>query len=85
MSQNMSWIDDVSVEESREDVAEILRELGIPSGVPGGPYGQLTLNPDVLVGFHHFQMAARKGPSPLSILQREMIATYVSHLNRCVL
>jgi alkylhydroperoxidase family enzyme len=85
MNHRMSWIDDVQVEESREDIAEILRGLGIPSGVPGGPYGQITLNPDVLVAFHHFQMTARKGTSPLSILQREMIATYVSHLNRCVL
>ncbi len=85
MAHRMSWIDNIAVEDSRGDVQEVLRGLDIPSGVPGGPYGQLTLNPDVLVAFHHCQMSARKGPSSLSILQREMIATYVSHLNRCVL
>ena len=31
----------------------------------------------------HFTQAALRGPSPLSVMERELIATYVSSLNEC--
>jgi uncharacterized peroxidase-related enzyme len=34
-------------------------------------------------GLTHFAQAGLRGPSPLSVMERELIATYVSSLNEC--
>jgi hypothetical protein len=78
------WITVVPAEEAEGDLKSAYETLGIEEGSIGPPYEGLTNNGPVLYRLMQLSREARFGPSPLSRLQREMIATYVSTLNHCV-
>lgn len=78
----MAHIPYVPEEEAEGLLAELYRRLG-----RGGPLDNILrihgLNPPSLA--HHVQLYAHlmRGPSPLSRVQREMIAVAVSAANDC--
>jgi alkylhydroperoxidase family enzyme len=80
----MAWVNVVHAEAADDDLARAYEILGIDNGSIGPPYEGLTNNGPVLLSLLHLSRAARFGPSPLTRLQREMIATVVSAINHCV-
>jgi alkylhydroperoxidase family enzyme len=54
-----------------------------PGSEPANIVRILSLHPRAMAGSMDFYRAVMKGPSPLSRVQREMIATTVSALNKC--
>ena len=81
----MAWIKVISGAEATGELREWYTQIGMkPGGRPGSPYQVLTLNPSALRTLNEFQKAVRFGPSDLTRLQREMIATVVSALNDCL-
>ncbi len=79
----MAWIKVVPVEDAEGDLLEAYRTLGIGTG-SAPPYEVLTNNGTAMYRHAQFSQAVRFGPSPLSRLRREMIATFVSAINGCV-
>jgi alkylhydroperoxidase family enzyme len=64
------------------DLAELYSRLG-GSRDPAHIYQVHSLNPPALAGHVEFYRAIMFRPSPLSRLQRELVATVVSHDNGC--
>ncbi len=82
----MAWIRVVKAGEGDRVLEEFYASMNLPAGMtPGSPYDEMTLNPPALVAFQEFQRTLRHGPSELTRLQREMIATLVSADNHCLL
>jgi alkylhydroperoxidase family enzyme len=79
----MAWIQVIPVEEADGDLLEAYRLLGVEAG-SAPPYEVLTNNGPAMLRHVQFSQTIRFGPSPVTRLQREMIATYVSALNGCV-
>ncbi len=79
----MAWIRVIPAEDAHDELREAYALLGIERG-SAPPHEVLTNNGPVMLQQIRFSQALRFGPSPLSRLQREMIATYVSALNGCV-
>lgn len=79
----MAWIRVIPVEDAEGDLLEAYNQLGISSG-SAPPYEVLTNNGTAMLHHARFSHAVRFGPSPLTRVQREMIATYVSAINGCV-
>lgn len=79
----MAWINVIPVEAAEGDLREAYHLLGIDTG-SAPPYEVLTNNGTAMLRHAQFSHAVRFGPSPLTRLQREMIATYVSARNGCV-
>lgn len=79
----MAWIRVIPVEEAEGDLREAYRLLGVETG-SAPPYEVLSNNGSAMLRHAQFSQIARFGPSPVTRLQREMIATYVSALNGCV-
>ena len=75
-----AWIETVSEAEAEGELADLYRTFGRPvahilqSNSP---------NPPVLRTHYKLYRAIMFGPSPLTRVQREMIATVVSLLNQC--
>lgn len=80
----MAWIEVVSAEQARGELKAVYDKFNIDSGPMFTPYEVMTLNGPALLALEAFQDAVRFGDSPLSRLQREMIATLVSGLADCV-
>ena len=82
----MSWVRVVKAGQGDRVLESFYESMNVPPGMsPGSPYDEMSLNPAALVAFQEFQRSLRYGVSHLTRLQREMIATYVSALNRCLL
>ncbi len=79
----MAWIRVVTAEEAEGDLLDVYRKYKLDSGPIFNPYEVLTNNGPALKRFDDFQKRLRFGDSPLTRLQRELIATHVSVLNRC--
>jgi alkylhydroperoxidase family enzyme len=74
----------VAAEEAEGDLLDVYIAHEIDQGIIFPPYEVLTNNGPALKGLTLFQQAVRFGPSPLSRLQREMIATLTSGATGCV-
>ena len=82
----MAWVRIARSGDGDGALEEFYDSMGVPFGTsPGSPYDEMSLNPHALIAFHELQRTLRYGASDLTRLQREMIATYVSALNRCLL
>ena len=80
----MAWVRIARSGESDGVLDQFYDSMGVPAGTsPGSPYDEMSLNPHALIAFHELQRTLRYGSSDLTRLHREMIATYVSALNRC--
>ena len=79
----MAWIRTIAASEAAGDLAEWYRRTGNPDGTVDNVMKVHSLNVDTLRT--HFEMyhAAMHRPSPLSRVQREMVAVAVSRLNGC--
>jgi alkylhydroperoxidase family enzyme len=80
----MPWVQVIPAEEADGELKQAYERVGVTQGSIGQPFDGLTSNGPVLLKLMEFSHAARFGPSALTRLQREMIATYVSALNHCV-
>lgn len=80
----MAWVRIIPAEESTGDLTKAYERLNITAGPMTPPYEGLTNNGAALLKLMEFSSEARFGPSSLSRLQQEMVATYVSALNHCV-
>ncbi len=82
----MAWVKVVREGEGDRVLDDFYGRLHVPPGLsPGSPYDEMSLNPEAMVAFHELQRTLRYGPSDLTRLDREMIATYVSAVSRCLL
>ena len=81
---SMAWIDVIPAEEAEGTLKEAYERLGVEQGPMFTPLEVLTLNGPVLRSVYDLNVAVLVESSPLSRLQREMIATLVSGLNGCV-
>ena len=79
----MPWIRTVPAEQAAGVLAELFRRFKIERGRMFTPYEVMTNNGPGLAAIAALNDALRFGPSDLSRSQREMIAAYVSALNRC--
>ncbi len=80
----MPWVRVIPAEEAENDLKRAYEHVGVAQGSIGQPFDGLTSNGPVLLKLMEFTHAARFGPSALTRLQREMVATYVSALNHCL-
>jgi len=80
----MPWVQVIPAEDADGELKRAYERVGVKQGPIGQPFDRLTANGPVLWQLMEFSLAARFGPSPLSRLRREMVATYVSALNHCV-
>jgi uncharacterized peroxidase-related enzyme len=75
----MAWVKIVRAGEGDRVLDDLYERLHVPPGLsPGSPYDEMSLNPEAMAAFHELQRTLRYGPSDLTRLDREMIATYVS-------
>lgn len=79
----MTWIHTIPKEEAGEELVLLFERFKIEHGRMFTPYEPMTNNPKALLAVVGLNDAIRFGPSELTRAHREMIATYVSALNRC--
>ena len=79
----MAWIEVVPAEDAQDELREVYEKVKISEGPIFTPYEVMTLNGPGLKALEDFQRVLRFGDSPLTRLQRELIATQVSVLNKC--
>jgi alkylhydroperoxidase family enzyme len=80
----MPYIKPVSAEDAEGDLLDVYIQHEIDEGIIFAPYEVLTRNGPALKTLVDFQHAIRFKDSPLSRLQREMIATLTSGATGCV-
>ncbi len=80
----MPHIKPVGSEDAHGDLLDVYVAHEIDAGVIFPPYEVMTNNGPALKTLVDFQQAVRFGDSPLSRLQREMIATLTSGATGCV-
>lgn len=80
----MAWIRMVPDDEADEPLKELYERFANPrSGSIDYILKIHSLNPPSLLAHHDFYRTVMRGKSPLSRIQREMIAVVVSAINRC--
>jgi alkylhydroperoxidase family enzyme len=79
----MAFIPYLPYEEAEGLLAELFRRFGSPSGELDSIIRIHSLNPPSMD--HHMRLYSHlmRGPSPLTWVQREMIALAVSSANQC--
>lgn len=82
MSREIAAIATVPPQEADGELAELYRRLG-RGRVPAHVYQVHSLNPASLAAHAQLYRTIMYGPSPLSRLQRELVATVVSQANGC--
>ena len=82
--ESVPYIKTVPSEEAEGDLLDVYIAHEIDQGVIFPPYEVLTNNGPALKTLVEFQRAIRFGDSPLTRLQREMIATLTSGATDCV-
>ena len=75
-----AWIETVPEAEAEGELAELYRRFGFPVA---HVLRVSSVNPPVLRAHYELYRAIMHGRSPLTRVQREMIATVVSLLNQC--
>jgi uncharacterized peroxidase-related enzyme len=78
----MAWIKTIDEDDASGDLGEYYKKYGDISGVDN-VLKIHSLNPESLK--HHYELYEHlmRGPSRLTLAQREMIAVVVSRLNGC--
>ena len=79
----MAWIRTISEEEAEGELQALYAKLTGPHGEVDNILKVHSLNPKSLKGHLDFYTTLMRGRSPLSRIQREMIAMVVSAANRC--
>ena len=79
----MSWIRTISEAEADGELQILYAKLTGPEGEVDNILKVHSLNPKSLKGHLNFYTTLMRGRSPLSRIQREMIAVTVSTANRC--
>lgn len=79
----MAWIRMIDEENAEGRLAELYRRLVEPWGGVDNVLKIHSLNPPSLAAHLELYRTVMYGPSPLSRVQREMIAVVVSAANRC--
>ena len=80
----MPYVKPIPAEDASGDLLDVYINHEIDEGVIFAPYEVLTRNGPALKRLADFQGALRFGDSPLTRLQREMIATLTSGATGCV-
>ena len=79
----MAWIKMIDEEEAEGKLARLYRRVREPWGGVDNIFKIHSLNPDSIRGHLELYKTVMRGRSPLSRVQREMIAVVVSSVNRC--
>ncbi len=79
----MAWIREILPQDADGDLAEIYDRVAEPDGSVDHILRIHGLHPKLLVDHFELYITAMKRRSPLSRVQREMIAVVVSALNGC--
>lgn len=79
----MAWIKMIEEEEAQGELAELYSQAQEPWGGVDNILKIHSLNPASLRGHFNLYKTLMRGPSDLSLVQREMIAVVVSAANRC--
>lgn len=79
----MAWIRVIDEERAEGALGELYRRVAAPGGAVDNILKVHGLNPPSLAGHYELYRALMYGRSPLSRVQREMIAVAVSAANRC--
>ncbi len=81
----MAWIYVVKEGEAEGELAKAYKRSGDPrTGNVDNIMKIHRLNPQSLIDHLHLDKTLMHGPSPLSLVQREMLGGVVSALNKCV-
>ncbi len=81
--KKMAWIDTINEESAAEDLGEQYTKLKNPDGRVDNILKIHSLNPPSLSAHYSFYKTIMFGKSPLSRIDREMIAVVVSAENKC--
>lgn len=79
----MSWIREITIDRATGRLKRELEKAVARAGRVWRIVGVMSLNPPVLQASMDHYLAIMFGPSPLSRLQRELLATVVSAELRC--
>jgi alkylhydroperoxidase family enzyme len=79
----MAWIHMIPEDEAEGDLKELYDKFTSPEGQVDHILKIHGLNPPSLLGHYDFYKTVMRGRSPLSRIQREMIAVVTSSANRC--
>ncbi len=82
-SGSMAWIETIDEDEAEGRLAKLYKRLREPWGGVDNIFKIHSLNPPSARGHLELYRALMRGRSPLSTVQREMIAVVVSSANRC--
>jgi len=79
----MSHIKYILYDEANPPLKKVLEKYGGESKRPDNIVNVSSVNPLAMEGHMTLYRNVHKGPSPISLLQREMIAVTVSGINHC--
>ncbi len=79
----MAWIKTIDEKRAEGRLAKLYKRLREPWGGVDNIFKIHSLNPASARGHLELYRALMRGPSPLTTVQREMIAVVVSSANRC--
>lgn len=79
----MAWIPMIDEGDAVGELAELYDQMTEPWGGVDNILKIHSLNPASLRGHFELYRTLMRGPSDLSLIQREMIAVVVSSANRC--
>lgn len=79
----MAWIRTLDEDEAEGPLKRLYRRLREPWGGVDNIFKIHSLNPASIRGHLELYKTVMHGPSPLTRVQREMVAVVVSSVNRC--
>ncbi len=79
----MAYIDTIHESEAKGRLADLYHRFGNPDGTVDNVMKVHSLNPESLEAHGALYVQAMHRPSPLSRIEREIIAVTVSRLNEC--
>lgn len=79
----MAWIRTIDEDSAKGRLAKLYARLREPWGGVDNIFKIHSLNPGSIPGHLEMYRSTMRGRSPLSRVQREMIAVVVSSVNRC--
>ena len=79
----MAWIKMIDEKDAAEELLVLYERVREPWGGVDNILKVHSLNPDSLRGHFELYKTLMRGPSDLSLIQREMIAVVVSAVNKC--
>lgn len=79
----MAWIETIDEDAAEGRLAKLYKRLREPWGGVDNIFKIHSLNPASIRGHLEMYRGLMRGSSPLTVVQREMIAVVVSSANRC--